>query len=159
MQEEWRDVPGYEGLYQVSNTGKVKRLARDVISVTHYPEAILCGEVDQDGYCRVAFSVSNPANYGLELPVKQSNGKKGLRHFVKKQVHRMVYEAFCEPIPEGMHINHLDCNRSNNLLSNLEVVTPQENVDYSFEFGRRARSTQKRRPIADRLTEPHNEKL
>jgi len=146
MKEEWRDVVGYEGLYQVSNIGRVKRLARKVVSVTHYEECIIQGERDKDGYKKVAFSISDPSQYGLDLPVKQSNGKKGLRHFVKKQVHRLVYEAFKGKIPEGMHINHLDCDRSNNMLDNLQVVTPKENVYHSFAVGGRTWSSRRKTP-------------
>lgn len=146
MNEEWRDVVGYEGLYQVSNLGRVKRLARKVVSVTYYEECIIQGEQDKDGYRKVAFSVSDPSQYGLDLPVKQSNGKKGLRHFVKKQVHRLVYEAFKGVIPEGMHINHLDCDRSNNVLDNLQVVTPRENVHHSFTVGNRTWSSRRKTP-------------
>lgn len=52
------------------------------------------------------------------------------------QVHRMHWEWRVGPIPEGMEINHIDYNPANNRLSNLEVVTPQANIDHSTKGGR-----------------------
>ena len=132
-------MPGYGGLYQVSNLGRVKRAARQVVQIVEYPEQIVEGEADKDGYRKVAFSVAKPQQYGLDLKASCSNGKNGTRHFKKHLVHRLVVAAFNGPIPADMHINHKDCDRANNRLENLEVVTPQENVTYSFEFGRRQR--------------------
>lgn len=148
MTEQWRDVRGYGGLYQVSNLGRVKRTARSVVHVVEYPEQILSGELDRDGYRKVAFSISNPDQYGLDLRADCSNGKNRQRHFTKHLVHRLVVEAFAGPIPDGMHINHKDCNRANNTAANLEIVTPQENVAYSFEYGQRERicTTRKHSP-------------
>jgi hypothetical protein len=140
MSEEWQDVPGYGGLYQVSNLGRVKRAARQVVQIVEYPEQLLTGEIDRDGYHKVAFSVANPQQYGLDLENTCSNGKKGQRHFSKHLVHRLVVEAFDGPISDGMHVNHKDCDRTNNCPENLEVVTPQENVAYSFKHGLRERT-------------------
>ena len=53
-----------------------------------------------------------------------------------KREHRLLWEAFRGPIPAGMQINHIDFNRKNNLLSNLEVVTQEQNHKHSSESGR-----------------------
>ena len=50
-------------------------------------------------------------------------------------VHRIVYEAFVGIIPEGLVINHLDGNKSNNFLGNLEVCTPSENIQHAVRMG------------------------
>lgn len=50
-------------------------------------------------------------------------------------VHRIVYETFVGKIPEGLQINHLDGNKSNNHLSNLEVCTASENIKHAFDTG------------------------
>ena len=47
-----------------------------------------------------------------------------------KYIHRVVWEAFNGPIPEGLQINHIDENKGNNLLSNLSLVTPRENMNW-----------------------------
>ena len=57
----------------------------------------------------------------------------GRRRF--RGVHRIVFEAFVGPIPEGFEINHLDGNKRNNSLFNLEVVTPRENIQHGIRIG------------------------
>jgi hypothetical protein len=62
---------------------------------------------------------------------RRENGK-----FKKAYVHRTVYQAFNDKIPNGYHINHLDFNGNNNNLSNLQLTTPLENHQYSRKAGR-----------------------
>ena len=102
--EEWKDIPNYEGLYQVSNLGRVKSLKR------FRKEKILKPIITSNGY------------YQIEL-YKNSNGKFYL-------VHRLVWIAFNGQIPEGYEINHLDERPINNRLSNLSLVTHKENLNY-----------------------------
>ena len=52
-----------------------------------------------------------------------------------RSVHRIVYESFVGRIPDGMQINHIDGNKQNNHISNLEVCTPQENVAHAYMLG------------------------
>ena len=54
------------------------------------------------------------------------NGEK----YLTKYIHRLVWEAFNGEIPEGMQINHIDEDKSNNRLDNLELCTPQYNINY-----------------------------
>lgn len=105
--EVWKDIPGYEGLYQVSNTGKIKSM----------------------NYGRTgAPGILTPGNAGSGYKcVELSNADKKLR---KHLVHRLVWKTFVGPIPEGMQINHKDENKSNNSLENLEVVTPKQNMNF-----------------------------
>lgn len=56
--------------------------------------------------------------------------------FKKAYVHRTVYQAFNGIIPNGFHINHLDFNGNNNNLSNLQLTTPAQNLNYSRKAGR-----------------------
>lgn len=53
------------------------------------------------------------------------------------QTHRLVLEAFVGPCPKGRQCNHIDSNRINNHISNLEWITPKENVDHSINVGLR----------------------
>ena len=105
--ETWKDIPGYEGLYQVSNTGKVKSMNYWRSGVP----GILAPGITGSGYQHVELS----------------NADRKLR---KHYVHRLVWEAFNGPIPEGLQINHKDENKTNNSLRNLEVVTPKQNANY-----------------------------
>ncbi|MBQ0088583.1 MAG: HNH endonuclease [Prevotellaceae bacterium] len=98
---EWRDVVGYEGLYQVSNKGDVRN------AVTH---KILKQAIDKYGYCKV----------GLFKNKKQKEGK----------VHRLVAMAFI-PNPENKPcINHLNTKRNDNRVENLEWCTWKENSNH-----------------------------
>lgn len=112
--EIWKDVVGYEGLYMVSSYGRVKSLPRVVIRANGIKQTIysclLSSKVDrQTGYCRVALS---------------RNG------IVKRVgVHRLVAMAFL-PNQNGYDIvNHIDWNRTNNNVANLEWCTQQQNVE------------------------------
>jgi hypothetical protein len=76
-----------------------------------------------------------------EMKKYESGGHEGSRYLVValKQknyyVHRLVWEQFNGPIPEGMVINHIDGNKKNNDLNNLELVTHAENIRHAFESG------------------------
>lgn len=107
MKESWKDIPGYEGRYQVSNTGKVKSM--------NYGRSGLPGIIGTG---------DNGSGYQF---VKICNADKKYRYHY---VHRLVWEVFVGPIPEGMQINHKDENKSNNSLENLEIVTPKQNANY-----------------------------
>lgn len=71
-------------------------------------------------------------------------------HTGTPMVHRIVYETFVGDIPKGLHINHLDGNKSNNHLSNLEVCTPSQNVQHAYDTGLKE---------AKRGSENHNAKV
>lgn len=107
MNEIWKDIPGYEGFYQVSNTGKVKSM-----------------NYGRSGVPGILVTGDNGSGYQF---VKIRNlDKKYSYHYV----HRLVWESFYGPIPEGLQINHKDENKSNNSLENLEIVTPKQNANY-----------------------------
>jgi hypothetical protein len=112
MTEEWRDIPGYEGLYQVSNTGKVKTLARSWKSgrglIRYIVEAEKIQTPDKDGYPRITLN---------------KEGKK-----TRGRVHQLVCLAFYGPCPVGLQIRHLDHTKTNNVLTNLLYGTEQENA-------------------------------
>lgn len=118
MMEIWKDVPNYEGLYQVSNFGRTKRLFKNG------RENILHGRMDKDGYIEVILS----------------KGQK--KKFVR--LHRLVAEVFV-PNPENKpQVNHKDRAKHNNAESNLEWVTASENTTHTFVTGRKVY----KRPIA-----------
>ena len=114
MKEIWRDIEGYKGKYQVSNTGKVKSLERMKWNGKGYqkiPEKILEGVDDGHGYLHV-----NLCKDGKETSCK---------------VHRLIAQAFL-PNPNNLpEVNHKDEDKTNNKVENLEWCTSQYNVEYS----------------------------
>lgn len=114
--EIWKDVVGYEGYYQVSNLGNVRRILKDG---SFRPVAVTA---NKKGYGRVHLCVNNK--------------KKRLA------CHRMVAQAFI-PNPENKpEINHIDGNPSNNILNNLEWCTRSENIKHSFHVLKRVNPMQ-----------------
>lgn len=113
MQEEWRDIAGLEGRYQVSNFGRVKSLDRE-----EYRRDAHGGHATFRYRGRLLSLVKNSKGYNI-VPL----GKN--RPWVS--VHRLVAEAFI-PNPENKpFINHIDGVRTNNRVANLEWCTNQEN--------------------------------
>ena len=104
--EDWRDIRGYEGLYQVSNLGRVKSLGNNKSK----KEKILKPYLNKDGYSLINLY------------------KKGkIKNF---QVHRLVAEAFIPNVNNYLQVNHKDENRTNNKVDNLEWCTHKYNLNY-----------------------------
>ena len=114
IKEIWKDITGYEGLYQVSNLGEVKSLERMISNgkgLVKVKERILTQSITNWGYYRVALY------------------KNGVRKYCK--VHRLVAEAFI-PNPESKEqVNHIDGNKLNNCVDNLEWSTRIENLNHA----------------------------
>lgn len=113
MKEVWKDINGYEGLYQVSNFGNVKSLDRKIEccnSIRIYKGKTLSKCIDDKGYERVLLTVA---------------GKHK-----SAQVHRLVASAFIENAGNLPEVNHKDENPTNNCVDNLEWCTKKYNLDY-----------------------------
>jgi hypothetical protein len=120
MKEEWKDILGYEGLYQVSNLGRVKRLKGKCLSKAGkyrtVSESIL-----------VCFPNKTRYNY---LYVNLNNN--GIKQF---RLHRLVALHFI-PNPNNLpEVNHIDGNKENNCITNLEWCTNLENIRHSYKIG------------------------
>ena len=133
--EIWRDIPGYEGLYQASSIGNIR-------SLDHYVE---CYDISTGG-------VSKRLVKGkLLVPGKTGNYRKYYSVSLCKngitRTHRvavLVMLTFVGPRPDGMEINHIDENTFNNSISNLEYCTKLRNNNWG---------TRKER-ISDKLSRP-----
>lgn len=120
MNEEWRPVVGYEGMYEVSNTGDVKSLPRKCphssgTGVRRVPKRILTCTETEDGYAKVVLS------------------KEGVHR--DKLVHRLVAEAFIANPHSLPIVNHKDFNKKNNNVNNLEWCTQKDNVIHAIQGG------------------------
>jgi hypothetical protein len=112
-QEVWCPVVGWEGLYDVSSLGRVRRVAG-----TH-----------QCPRGRVLRTWTPPNGY-LYVRLSRPSGKIGAA------VHQLVAVAFLGPCPAGMQVNHKDLDRENARADNLEYLTPLENQRHSWANGR-----------------------
>lgn len=111
--EIWRDIKGFEGLYQVSNLGRVKSLPKYTYS-RGYPQ------LRKEKILRPGYTGKNRCYATVVL-----NDGKGYK------VHRLVAQAFI-PNPDNLpQVNHKDENPFNNCADNLEWCTNQYNVNYS----------------------------
>lgn len=112
-QEEWRDVVGYEGYYQVSSLGAVKRLGRADTKVKS--DRLIHPVIANNGYLTVRLSVDGC-------------GKNYL-------VHRLVAEAFIPRVDGKECVDHVDGDRTNNKVENLRWVTYSENNENIIRLG------------------------
>lgn len=125
LNEEWKDIKEYEGLYQISNYGRIKSLEKQLKckiknNNTRVQKArIKKNRYDKDGYCRVTFF---------------KNGvKKGKTFFV----HRLVAIAFIFNSQNKPIVNHINGIKSDNRLYNLEWCTNSENDLHAYKNGLR----------------------
>ena len=121
MVEQWKAIKDYEGLYEVSDLGRVRSLDRKVIHSNgreHFcTGTIIKGRLDKNG------------RYLVDL---HKNGKsKTTRRYV------LVAEAFIGPRPEGYDVCHIDGDLSNNKLSNLKYDTRTQNRIDIYRYGSR----------------------
>lgn len=112
--EIWKPIKNYEGLYEVSNLGRIKSLSRIIRANTCgkriIPERILSNSINGSGYCIVVLC---------------KNGKhKSL------SVHRIVAETFIENPKKFNEVNHKDENKQNNNVENLEWCNQKYNANY-----------------------------
>ena len=112
MDEIWRDIEGYEGLYKISNKGRVK-------SLKWGKERILRPGIDGYGYMFVCLCNDNVMKYF--------------------KLHRLVAQAFIPNLYNKPQVNHLDENKKNNCVDNLEWATAKENSNYGTRNERLSR--------------------
>jgi hypothetical protein len=152
--EIWKPVLDFEGLYEVSNLGCVRRVARGkTLDAAKIPEAKQMFEHGATLKQVAEFlGTSIPTAHSIKLgktwvgdasyrPLKL---RKDTKHYLqidfvrngqyaRKRVHRVVWEAFNGRIEGRLEINHKDLNRANNQLSNLELATHRQNIQHAID--------------------------
>jgi hypothetical protein len=134
MEEVFKDIEGYEGLYQVSNLGRVKSLIYQGVA----RDRILKAGKDSQGYLLINL-------YKLKKPKSSS-------------IHRLVASAFLPNEDCKSQVNHLDANKENNNVNNLEWSTPAENINHAINLGLMNRQREKTKeahsiPVIDKKTQ------
>lgn len=120
MEEEWKDIPDYTGYYQASNLGRIRSVDREVVysdgRVRLRKGKMLKPDMTRGGYLRVGLS---------------KDGK--LKMFL---IHRLVWMVFNGTIPEGYEVNHIDEDKNNNRLDNLNLMTHTQNINWGTRTAR-----------------------
>jgi len=110
--ENWKPVVGYEGIYEVSDHGQIKRIAGWTDGRAIKIKGIRKLKKSQNGYLRITLH----------------------RDMLKKEfaVHRLVMAAFVGPLPFGHEVNHKNGEKQDNRLENLEYITHSGNKLHSY---------------------------
>lgn len=106
MKEEWKDIVGYEGKYQISNEGRVFSTVNNKIIQSY---------IDDSGYQRIRLWKNNKC--------------------IHKRVHRLVAEAFLENHKKLPEVNHKNCIKHDNRVDNLEWCTHEYNMEDGVNKG------------------------
>ena len=127
--EEWRDIPGYEGIYQASTFGNIrtvdgKTTTTERHGVRHLKSRVMKGRGD------------NPQT-GKRVSLWKEGEQKSFL------VARLVAETFLGSPKEGDTVNHIDGNRFNNNVSNLEWLSLADNIRHGFDTGLYAKCQKK----------------
>lgn len=125
--EIWVPAYGYEGLYEVSNLGRVRSLPKRGTK-----GGIMKNHISEKGYYYVQLS-------------KHSKGRQ-------KRIHRLVYESFIGLIPEDMTVNHINEEKSDNSLINLNLMSLKDNCNWGTRNERISKSQYKKILCYDKKT-------
>jgi hypothetical protein len=114
--EVWKDIENFEGIYQISNFGRVKSLDRVIDT--------------RNGKSTIKGVIVNPCGKPY-LFVYLSKNNKSKYH----AIHRLVAQAFIPNLENKPQVNHIDGDKTNNVVSNLEWVTQSENMLHAYRIG------------------------
>ena len=120
MEQQWRHIPGWEGIYEVSDDGAVRSIPRTVHfadgRVRHFPGQARATYADGFGYRKVTLTAGQRCE--------------------RTHIHVLVAAAWIGPRPAGMHVCHTDGDHLNNRCNNLRYDTPAGNVADTARHGR-----------------------
>lgn len=134
LNEEWKNIKGYENLYQVSNYGRIKSLKKhSIFNNRTYPTKILKCHINTKKYLDIELCRCNKSH--------------------RYRIHRLVAEHFI-PNPENKpQVNHIDCDKSNNKTNNLEWCNNSENQQHAFKNGLNTRKKYGDSPRAKKVNQ------
>lgn len=112
MSEEWKWIEGYEGLYQVSDHGRIKSFRK------HKEGYVLSTKNQKGDYLRICLFNKDNERWSTSI-------------------HRLVAKTFVGHIPTGWDVHHIDGNRQNNSATNLAIIPPNEHYTETLQMGQR----------------------
>jgi hypothetical protein len=157
--EIWKPVPNFEGIYEVSDFGNVRRIARGKLFTATQIQQAKQMLADGAKLKEVAAFLNTSVNTVMSIKHGKTwtgdetyrtvkavliNSGYSIIRFCKQStyscrlVHRTVWEAFNGPIPDRLEINHKDLDKTNNRLDNLELMTHQQNLVHRFSLRKRS---------------------
>lgn len=120
-QEIWKDIIGYEGLYQISNLGRVKSLDRYILNKGNKGDnktSKLKGRILKDRISRTRHGTS-----GYRIVSLHKNGVSS-----QFRISRIVYETFIDEIDENLVIDHINNIKTDDRLENLQMLSQRQNI-------------------------------
>ena len=138
LPEEWRPIPGWDGLYEASTHGRVRSIERTVLRAgrpMRVPAKVLAPNVHHSGYRRVILA-------------------RGGQRF-EYLLHQVIALAFHGPRPEGMEVRHLNGDQTDNRPENLRYGTSSENSRDTLAHGNHASASRTHCPLGHALQLPN----
>lgn len=120
MEEIWKSIPNSNGKYEASSLGNIRSVGRYVKNNIHGGKR----------FCKPIILSQKTKSNGYKEVCLYFEAQKGKSMYV----HRLVIESFLGEIPRGLQVNHIDGDKSNNRLDNLEIVTNRENSLHSYHI-------------------------
>jgi hypothetical protein len=120
MNEEWKDIPGFEGAYQASNLGKIRSLDREIEYANRW------GTSTKFKICGKELKQNDNGNGYLQVSLGAHS---------KRNVHSLIAQTFLNK-PDDKEVNRKDLNKRNNNVNNLECVTRSQNQRHMVRNGR-----------------------
>ena len=122
--EEWKDIPGYEGLYQASNTGEIRTCAGKITSNARYGQRVWKQRIMKQKY---SIGKNGRRDFRVEL-WKDGQHRTWL-------VSRLVALTWCEGYQDGWTVNHKNGDPKDNRADNLEWLSHGDNIRHGFATG------------------------
>lgn len=120
--ELWKDITEFEGTYQISNYGRVRSLDREIVQSnpqkTGLSKRLLKGQMLK----------TKTTKFGYE-EIHLYNRSTQTKHYVR--IHQLVAKAFIPNTENKRYVNHIDADKKNNHVNNLEWCTAQENITHA----------------------------
>lgn len=124
MEERWKDIPGYEGLYQASNLGRIRSSVGKTTSNARFSKRVWRSRILKPKYITLSGGRGD-----LRIDLWKDGAHKNYL------VSRLVALTWCDGYTPEMTVNHIDGNYLNNLPNNLEWISLGENIRHGFRTG------------------------